>query len=434
MVYNRFNMKEKNKRAWVVAADMGYGHQRTAYPLRDIAFGEKVINANSYHGIPKKDRNIWEQTRSLYEVVSRLKRVPLIGDVSFYIMDTFQKILTYYPKRDLSKPNFALKNIFYFIKKGWGKDLIERFKKNPLPMVSTFFTPAFMAEEQNYPGQIYCVICDADISRAWVSLNPEESRIKYFASSTWTRDRLKLYGVNPENIFLTGYPLPKENIGGEDMQILKEDMRHRLLNLDPKGKYRKMYASLVDGTLGKLPEKSNHPLTIMFSIGGAGAQKEICLKAINSLAEKIKEKKVRFIIAVGTRKELAKYFAENIKDIKFDNWLRILSSDSIDDYFKDFDKALRETDVLWTKPSELSFYAGLGIPIIIAPTIGSQEDFNKRWLLHIGAGALQEDPKYTEQWFTDLLNGGDFAEIAMQGFIEIQKLGAYNIERIIFNG
>ena len=75
MVYNRFNMKEKNKRAWVVAADMGYGHQRTAYPLRDIAFGEKVINANSYHGIPKKDRNIWEQTRSLYEVVSRLKRV-----------------------------------------------------------------------------------------------------------------------------------------------------------------------------------------------------------------------------------------------------------------------------------------------------------------------------------------------------------------------
>ena len=31
--------KPKNKRAWVVAADMGYGHQRTAYPLKDIAFG-----------------------------------------------------------------------------------------------------------------------------------------------------------------------------------------------------------------------------------------------------------------------------------------------------------------------------------------------------------------------------------------------------------
>jgi len=424
-------IKNQTKKAWVVAADMGYGHQRTAYPLKDIAFGGKVINANSYQGIPKKDRRVWEQTRYLYELVSRLKRVPFIGDVSFYIMDKFQKILTYYPKRDLSRPNYALKNIFYFIKKSWGKDLINKFKKNPLPLVSTFFTPAFMAEEFEYPNQIYCVICDADISRAWVPLDPKKSKIKYFASNTWTRDRLKLYGVKPENIFLTGYPLPKENIGGEDMEVLKEDMRNRILNLDPKGKYRKMYAPLVNGALGVLPAKSNHPLTIMFSIGGAGAQKDICLKAINSLKDKIKEKKLRFIIATGTRHELTKYFSENIKGLKLDGWVHVLSADSVDDYFKNFDEALRETDVLWTKPSELSFYAGLGLPIIIAPTIGSQEDFNRKWLLHVGAGVLQENPKYADQWFFDLLEAGDLAEVAMQGFIEIKKMGAYNIERII---
>ncbi len=46
---------EQNKKVWVVAADMGYGHQRTAYPLKDIAFTGRVINANSYEGIPKKD-------------------------------------------------------------------------------------------------------------------------------------------------------------------------------------------------------------------------------------------------------------------------------------------------------------------------------------------------------------------------------------------
>ena len=421
----------KNKRAWVVAADMGYGHQRTAYPLKDIAFGNKVINANSYEGIPKKDRRFWQQTRALYEFVSRLKKIPVIGAAAFFFMDKFQKILIYYPRRDLSKPNFTLKNIFYFIKRGWGRDLIERFKKNPLPIVATFFTPAFMAEEIGYPNEIYCIICDADVNRSWASLDPKKSRIKYFAPCTWARDRLKLYGVNPENIFLTGYPLPKENIGGEDMQVLKEDMRHRLLNLDPKKRYRKMYAPLVSGTLGKLPEKSDHPLTVMFSIGGAGAQKEICVNAVNSLRKEIKEKKLRFIIAAGTRKELTKYFTESIKGLKLDGWVHILSANSVNEYFNDFNKALRETDVLWTKPSELSFYAGLGLPIIIAPAIGSQEDFNKKWLLHIGAGILQEDPKYTDQWFFDLLNGGDFAEIAMQGFIEIQKLGAYNIERII---
>ena len=31
-------VKEQSK-AWVVAVDMGYGHQRAAYPLKDIAYG-----------------------------------------------------------------------------------------------------------------------------------------------------------------------------------------------------------------------------------------------------------------------------------------------------------------------------------------------------------------------------------------------------------
>jgi len=425
-------MQDKNlkQRAWVIAADMGYGHQRTAYPLKDVAFSNRIIRANNYVGIPNKDKKFWHQTRSLYEFISRFKRVPFLGSLAFSILDRFQKILTYYPKRDLSRPDIALKNIFYFIKKGWGRDLIERLKKNTLPIISTFFTPAFMAESFNYPNDVYCVICDADISRAWVSLDSKKSKIKYFASNTWTRDRLKLYGVDPKRIFLTGYPLPKENIG-ENLEIVEEDMRNRLLNLDPNKEYRKIYEPLIKSSLGKLPDKSNHPLTIMFSIGGAGAQKEVPLEAINSLKDKIKGRKLRFIIAVGVRKELKKYYAENISFLKLDGWVHILSGETIDEYFKIFNEALRETDVLWTKPSELSFYAGLGIPIIIAPTIGSQEDFNKKWLLHVGAGISQENPKYTDQWFYDLLNSGSLAEVAMQGFMEIEKKGAYNIEKII---
>ena len=422
----------KQNKVWVVAADMGYGHQRTAYPLRDIAFANRVVRANNYVGIPIKDKNFWHQTRSLYEFISRFKRIPFLGDLAFSVLDRFQKILSYYPKRDLSKPDFALKEIFHFIKRGWGKDLIERLKKNPLPIVTTFFTPAFMAEEFKYPGQIYCVICDADINRTWVTMNPQKSKIKYFAPCTWVRDRLKLYGVNQEDIFLTGYPLPKENIGFESMEIVKNDMRYRLLNLDPNKRYRKLYEPLVKGVLGQLPDKPNHPLTIMFSIGGAGAQKEICLKAINSLKDKIRNNKLRMIISVGTRNELKNYFEDNVRGLKLDSWVQILSGITVVDYFEKFTEALRQTDVLWTKPSELSFYAGLGIPIIIAPTIGSQEDFNKRWLLHIGAGVPQENPKYTDQWLYDSINAGDLAEVAMQGFMEIEKKGTYNIEKIIF--
>ena len=420
----------EKKKAWVIAADMGYGHQRTAYPLREISFFGKVINANNYTGIPLKDKKFWRQTRILYEFISRFKRIPLLGDFMFSVLDRFQKILSYYPKRDLSMPNTTLWSIFKFIKRGWGKDLIDRLKKNPLPIVSTFFTPAFMAEELKYPSDIYCVVCDADINRTWVSTYPGTSKIKYFAPCTWVRDRLKLYGVDSSKIFLTGYPLPKENVG-ENLDIVREDMKNRLLNLDPEKRYQNLYAPLIKGSLGKLPEKSDHPLTVMFSIGGAGAQKEIPLHAINSLIEKIKQKKLRFIIAVGVREELRKYFADNIEGLKLDGWVHILSAKTTNDYFKIFNETLRETDILWTKPSELSFYAGLGVPIIIAPTIGSQEDFNRRWLLHVGAGINQENPRYADQWFYDLLNAGDFAEVAMQGFMEIEKRGTYNIEKII---
>jgi len=422
----------KKYKAWIIAADMGYGHQRTAYPLRDIALGSKILNANSYGGIPKKDRDFWKQTRSLYEFISRFKRIPLLGDFMFSIMDRFQKIISYYPKRDLSGPNYSLRQIFYFIKRGWGKDLIERLKIDPLQLISTFFTPAFMAEEFKYPSQVYCTVCDADINRSWVSIDPKKSKIKYFAPCTWVRDRLKLYGVKPENIYLTGYPLPKENIG-EHMEVIKEDMRNRLVNLDPDKKYRNMYSPLIKEVLGELPEKSNHPLTIMFSIGGAGAQKEIALHAVNSLKEKIKERKVRFIISVGVREELRKYFADNIEGLKLNGWVHILSGLTAEEYFKTFNETLRETDILWTKPSELSFYTGLGIPMIIAPTIGSQEDFNKRWLLHVGAGMSQENPKYSDQWIHDWLYSGDLAEAAMEGFMEVEKMGTYNIEKIINN-
>lgn len=422
--------KENKKQAWVIAADMGYGHQRTAFPLKEIAFGEKIINANNYDGIPIKDKKFWAQSRSLYEFISRFKMIPFVGDAGFSILDRFQKIMSYYPKRDLSMPNITLLSILNFIKRGWGRDLIERMGKNPLPIVSTFFTPALMAEEFKYPGQIYCVVCDADINRTWVGLEPKKANIKYFAPCTWVRDRLKLYGVKPEDIFLTGYPLPKENIG-KNLEILKDDLRNRLINLDPSKRYRKTYEPLVKGVLGDLPEKSNHPLTIMFSIGGAGAQKEICLNAINSLKDKIKKNQLRFFISVGVRQELIKYFADNIKGLKLDGWVHIISGMNTEEYFKVFNEAIRETDILWTKPSELSFYSGLGVPIIIAPTIGSQEDFNKRWLLHVGAGIPQENPNYTDQWVDDFLQGGDFAEAAMQGFMEVEKKGTYNIEKII---
>jgi len=171
---------------------MGYGHQRTAEPLRDLG---EIINANDYEGIPKKDKTIWQSMQQFYGFISRFSRIPLIGKAAFSIYDRFQKIFSFYPKREISEPNFILKQIYSLFKKGWGRDLIEncKLKIENLPLISTFFIPAFMAEYFNYPGEIFCVVCDADISRTWVSLNPSQSKIKYFAPTERVVERLKLY-------------------------------------------------------------------------------------------------------------------------------------------------------------------------------------------------------------------------------------------------
>lgn len=426
-----------NQKAWVISVNMGYGHQRTAFPLKFLAPEGKVINANDYEGISKRDKEIWESIRNGYEFVSNFKRIPLVGPIAFSLTDRFQKILTFYPKRDLSKPNSQLRQTIATIKNGWGRHLVEKLKENPLPLISTFFTPAYMAEYFDYPGDIFCIVCDADISRTWAPFSPKESKIKYFAPTERVVERLRLYGVKPGNIFLTGFPLPAENIGTENLEILKDDLKYRLLNLDPQKKFFEKYKILIEAKIGKLPEKSGRPLTILFSVGGAGAQKEIAVQILKRLTPKIKQGKIKMILSAGIREKVREYFEKNIEKLNLKEYLdenvEILFEKDTGSYFQKFNLALRKTDILWTKPSELSFYAALGLPIIIAPTIGSQEEFNMRWLLKSGFGIFQENPNYVKEWLSDMVNQGYLAEAAFQGFIEGEKLGAFKIEKIIRN-
>ncbi len=59
---------------WLISVNMGYGHQRTAFPLRSFATDQRNININDYPGIPNEDRKKWELTRKGYEFVSDFKR------------------------------------------------------------------------------------------------------------------------------------------------------------------------------------------------------------------------------------------------------------------------------------------------------------------------------------------------------------------------
>jgi hypothetical protein len=427
------------KEAWIVAVDMGYGHQRAAYPLRHLSPTGKVIIANNYQGIPKKDRRIWQSGQRIYNIFSRFSSLPLVGHFLFSLLDKFQEVPPFYPRRDLSAPNLQVRQNYYLVNKGFGKDLVTYLTTKNIPLITTFFTVAFMAEEHGFKNDIYVVICDSDISRTWAPLHPKKSRIKYFAPCRQVVSRLKLYGVKDENIFLTGFPLPEENVGNKDLKIIQHDLAERIINLDPKKRYRQKYASTIKQFLTKikLGVSHHHPLTLTFAVGGAGAQRKIADSILYSLKEKLLKKQINLNLVAGSREDVYTYFQQRISELKLQKTLKknlkIIYAPEKEDYFRIFNEALRTTDILWTKPSELVFYTGLGLPIIMAPSLGSQEYYNRLWLKTIDGGIAQNDPRYTHEWLFDWIDSGWLAEAAMSGYLDGRQFGVKNIIDVVFN-
>ncbi|NCN22023.1 hypothetical protein GW758_02225 [Candidatus Falkowbacteria bacterium] len=427
----------KNQHINLVAADMGYGHQRPAQALSHLSAGE-VITINNYDGIPDWEREYWEKSLESYEKISRLKKVPVLGQVVFSIMDAFQKIKPLYPSRDLSRPTIQQHYFYSFIKKGLGADLIKKIDSIKKPFVTTFFVAAQMAEYHNYSGDIYCVVCDTDASRAWAPLNPKGSRIKYFLPSEKVKERFMMYGLKEENLFVTGFPLPKENVG-ENKEIIKDNLIRRIIKLDPEKKYQTEYESLIKSILPDLKNYKDYkilqekPLVITFAVGGAGAQKEIGAEILKSLALDIKRGQIFLNLVAGSRSEVRDYFLERIEEIALSDGkgVKVIFAETKIEYFELFNKVLQETDILWTKPSELSFFCALGLPIIISEPVGSQEVFNREWILAMGAGIDSLEISYSDEWLPDILKSGRFARAAMDGFLNAESKGVYNIEKVL---
>jgi hypothetical protein len=423
-------------RAWLVTVDMGYGHQRAAYPLARVAQGG-VINANDYPGMPDSDRQVFADLERFYNSVSRFKRVPLLGPLAFRLYDRFQAIPPFQPGRDLSRPTLQVLGATRLIRRrAWGRSLVEGlWAREHLPYLSTFFSTAHMADLHGYPGLIYCVICDADCSRDWVAAQPRSSRIHYFAPTPRVVERLKLYGVPEHRIQLTGFPLPEENLGWPDFDILRGDTAFRLAALDPQRRFLGPNAPQVLSALAPdhQPERPPRPLTVLFAVGGAGAQAEIGLQAAAALAPRLRAGEMRLVLVAGVSARVREIFraglaAAGLQELEGQG-LEILYQPDKQRYFQSFNRTLRETDILWTKPSELSFYAALGLPVLMAPTIGSQEDFNREWLLGLEAGIDQGDMRDFEGWFFELLSSGALARAAFNGFSRGPRQGTYQIIR-----
>lgn len=425
--------------AHVVAVSMGYGHERAAFGLRHLSGGE-VLLANAYEGIPQGDHFLWHEGRRWYERISRFKKVPLLGPAVFGVMDRMQEIQDFYPRRDLSAPTLQLKQTYGFIHgKSWMRHLIEQLAKDRKPLVSTFMSPAFAAEEFGYPEDIYLVTCDADVSRGWAPLCPQKSRINYIAPTGRVAERLRLYGVPERNIHLTGFPLPPENIGGQGAKIALDDLHRRICLLDPEGVFTSSALPMLAATLGDAYcdfSRSHKPLHVAFAVGGAGAQVDIGIQLLTSLKKDILAGRLVLTLVAGTLEYIGKRFTDAIFREGMERALAtksvvVLCERERHAYFTEFGRIMRAVDVLITKPSELSFYVGLGIPLIMTEPVGSQEYFNRSWLFQVGAGTSMLDARYAHEWLWDWVRSGALARMAWMGYVNAPTHGAYRIEDLL---
>ncbi len=422
--------------AWVVSADMGLGHQRAAHALSHLAEGG-ILVAGAPETTSPDEAGFWRRLAWSYDFLSRAKGVPIVGGMLFAGLDGLLRIPPFYPLRDLSHPSPNNYIVDRLIRNGLGRSLLEKLRSRPLPVISTFYAPCMVADRGRLE-RIYCVACDADLNRVWVASQARRSRIQYLAPCGRVMRRLRQYGVPDERIFITGFTLPRENIGGPEMGTLKADLRARLGRLDPRGRFTSVYGPTVRELLGDPPAPAAARVTVTFAVGGAGAQTEIGLMLMQALKPGILDGRFRLVLVAGVNRLVEKLFRDFAGRIDLESalgdGLAIVREDGKAQYFDRFNALMRDTDILWTKPSELSFYSALGIPIVMAPPIGSHETKNERWLMDKGCALPQYTPRQALEWLTDMLKDGVLAEKALSGFIKNRKLGVYKVEEVLQTG
>ncbi len=435
-------MTAHNGNVVVVSVLMGLGHLRAAYPLRHCT-PDGILIYGSRQTTPISEYRLWRGVRRSYYFFSRAGGIPVIGKLLLQFLVWMQHIDPYYPRRDRAKPTASVRYLDYLIRRrGLGSGLIEEIRGYAGPVIHTYFATALALDQKGDAAlRNYLLICDSDFNRVWVPADPRRSSLRYLAPCTQVKRRLLSYGVPEEKIFLTGFPLPRENIGGEkDLEILKNDLFIRLIRLDPCGRFFQTHSRSVASWLrpAEEPRRSDR-FTLTFAIGGAGAQVEFVFAILKSLQSAIRGGAIRVMISVGIQKRIVERVFGYIHRLglndEMEKGVQVVFDQDPSAYLDRFNACLRETDILWTKPGELVFYSALGLPIIMAPPIGTHEELNKRWLQEIHAGINPPGPvEYCHEWLFDLRESGRFAEAAWDGFLKGRKLGTYKIERLINQG
>lgn len=422
--------QDLSARLELVSIDMGYGHLRPAAALSEFLGGHPIHLADQAPLSTPDEQKIWQRARNGYEMLSRAGRLPLVGQFMGDVLQGITSIPDLYPLRDLSSRTPAVRLLELAAQKGMGLGLAARLQRDDATLLTTFFGPAVLSDLHGCE-RIYCVVTDSDINRVWAPVSPRHGNITYLAPSLRVRRRLKAYGVPSERISVTGYPLPHELVGHQ-AEFLRQNLRRRLVTLDPKGRFLRECREEVSHFLGELPEAPFEPPHLVFAVGGAGAQSEMVEQFLPSLAHSLRKRTLRLTLVAGLRPEVAQVFAEAIGKTQLREELEagtisILLEPDHASYFRAFNLLMTQADVLWTKPSELSFFGALGLPLLFSSPVGSHERYNRRWAVSAGAGMKQGTVRHAGEWLWEMLKDGTLAGMAWTAYMRLPKFGLYRI-------
>jgi hypothetical protein len=418
----------------VVAVDMGYGHLRAAHALAGH-LGVPVEELDRPPLASPEETAYWQRARRAYELISRASQLPLVGRAARATLDALTAIPHLHPRRDLSAPDTAVRTLERLRQGGFGDAMVSRLQRDQATLLTTFYAPAVLADLAGW-RRVVCVVTDSDIHRVWVGPDGWRSAIHYCVPSMRALRRLRAYGVPGERIHFTGFPLPDELVGGEGMAPVHRNLARRLVRLDPRGVFREQLSEPVARMLGPLPaEEQGRPPLLVFAVGGAGAQAGLAGEFLPSLAEPLRAGRLRLALVAGVRAEVAAAFERAVRRCGLGEELgravTVVLEQSVVAYLARFTALLAEADVLWTKPSEVSFFAALGVPLVLGHPVGAHERYNRRWVLHHGAGLKQESARHAWGWLREWLEDGTLAAAAWAGYTLLPKHGTYRIADVV---
>ncbi|MCL5267305.1 MAG: hypothetical protein M1469_04280 [Bacteroidetes bacterium] len=389
----------------ITSALMGFGHLRAAHNVSSVS-GAPVVRVDRKPFVNVVDEFVWNGAQRIHTYASRDAE-----SKNRLLYDWFEGLMTI--QEDHKPPSLAGSRFVHFLKDlGVGGRFFNSLNRDYPALLHTFYLQAMISVYRRYPGRNYLLLCDTDFHRVWVPISPNEGNIVYMVPVPKSADRLISYGVPPDRIHITGFPLPSVNTGPRDLGTLISDFEIRKR---------------------RLKRDSTVPLTIMFPFSGAGAYSNVLAELVKTLLDHLRDGNLRLIVSCGDN-EHALRNAENLfvnYGLDECEFAEIIFEKNLFDSFDKFNFALKSVDMIITKPSEMVFYAALGIPMVFLPPIGDHEARNREYLIDNKCAVDMATIRDFPGWLNESRKTGQLLELAEMGFQNLPKTGSFEIDQLV---